>query len=72
MSSLREVYDQGYRRVCIACNTVFKSSRVPSEAYETGHGYEENLEMCRCGCDLIGYIIEKNGELEISRTESGK
>lgn len=64
MSTLREVYDQGYRRVCIACRKVFKEA--PTEWYEDGHG-GRHLEMCRCGCDLIGYIVEKDGKLSIER-----
>lgn len=67
MSTLKEVYDQGYRRACIACLRVFKNA--PTEPYETGHGYTENLEMCSCGCDLIGFIVERNGKLTIEREE---
>ena len=64
MSTLREVYDEGYRRACIACHKVFKPERVRTELYEDGHEGRQ-LEMCRCGCDLIGYIVEKDGKLSI-------
>lgn len=68
MAKLREVYEKGYRRVCIACNTVFKPDEVRTEDYEDGHG-GRSLEMCRCGCDLIGYIVEgEDGKLYISST----
>ena len=71
MSTLQEVYDKGYRRACINCHTVWKPDRVRTEPYETGHGYEYPLEMCKCGCDLIGYIVKnKKGELEISQKDS--
>jgi len=67
---LKEVYDKGYRRVCMNCNTVWKPDTVRTEPYETGHGYVEQLEICRCGCDLIGYIIKgKLGGVSIERTE---
>ncbi len=64
MSTLREVYSQGYRRVCVGCNKVYKPDSVRKEIYEDGHG-GRLMEMCSCGCDLIGYILEKDGKLYI-------
>lgn len=67
MATLRELYNKGCRRVCIGCNTVFKPDKVRTEPYADGHGGRE-IEMCKCGCDLIGYIIEgKDGKLYICR-----
>lgn len=66
MSTVREVYEDGYRRVCLNCHTVFKPRGVPKVWCEDGHG-GYSMEMCRCGCDLIGYIIEgEDGRLYIS------
>lgn len=65
MPSLRELYNEGYRRVCLNpdCNTVFKPDRVREEFLDTSI-----IEMCRCGCDLIGHIIENgNGKLYICK-----
>ncbi len=55
--SLRELYNDGYRRVCLNCNSVFKQDNVRTEPYEDGHG-GRIIEMCNCSCDLIGYIIK--------------
>jgi hypothetical protein len=67
VSTLRKVYDEGYRRVCLGCKAVFKSDRVPTSSLY-GHGVRE-IEMCGCGCDLIGYIVEReDGFLYICRT----
>ena len=67
MSTLRKVYDEGYRRVCLGCNAVFKPDRVPKSSLY-GHDVRE-IEMCRCSCDLISYIIEgKDLFLYICRT----
>lgn len=67
MSTLRTVYEEGYRRVCLRCSTVFKPDKVPTGSLY-GHG-ERKIEMCRCGCDLIGYIVEgEDGSLYICRT----
>jgi len=65
--TLREAFDQGYRRVCIGCNTVFKPGEVRKEFCDDGHGGRD-IEMCKCGSDLIGNIIEEDGELLICRT----
>lgn len=64
-NTLRDVYNEGYRRVCIGCNTVFKPDCVRREMYEDGHG-GRLIEMCRCGCDLIGHIVEADSKLYIS------
>lgn len=69
MASLRELFDQGYTRVCIGCNTAFKPDKVPKPTYEDGHG-GRRLEMCGCGCDLIGYVMEgKDGQLYVCRKD---
>lgn len=65
-STLEELYDQGYRRVCIGCKTAFKPGRVRKEFLSDGHG-ERSIEMCKCGSDLIGYIVEEEGSLYICR-----
>jgi len=67
VSTLRIVYEEGYRRVCMNCNTVFKPGEVPKSPLY-GHDVRE-IEMCRCSCDLIGHIVEgKDGFLYICRT----
>lgn len=63
--TLREFYDEGYRRVCLNCHTVFKPGMVREEWCEDGH-YGYSMEMCRCGCDIVGYILEIDGKLYIS------
>lgn len=60
--TLAKAYKEGYRRVCIACKTVFEAA--PTSWYEDGHGGHP-LEICRCGCDLIGFIVMKGDEAEI-------
>ncbi len=69
ISTLREVYNNGYRQACLNCKTVFKPDKVRKESYEDGHGGRV-IEMCGCGCDLMGYIIEgEDGKLYICRQQ---
>lgn len=51
VSTLRKVYDAGYRRVCLNCKAVFQPNQIENNG--------EELERCTfCSCDQIGYLIE--------------
>lgn len=41
---------EGYRWVCIGCNTVYREK--PQWLYEDGHG-GRYIDICKCGCDLF-------------------
>lgn len=44
---------EGYRYVCLGCNTVYKQK--PERWYEDGHG-GRYIKMCSCDCDLFDTI----------------
>jgi ribosome-associated translation inhibitor RaiA len=53
LRKLEKWKEEGYRFVCLGCNTVYK--RKPERFYEDGHG-GRYIEMCRCDSDLFDTI----------------
>jgi len=65
--TIEDFYAKGFRRVCLSCNTLFEPDKVRKEDYDDGHGGRP-IEMCKCGCDLIGHIIKnEDGKFFICR-----
>jgi hypothetical protein len=53
LKKLEDLKKEGYKYVCMGCNTVYKEK--PERWYEDGHG-GRYIDMCRCDCDLFGTV----------------
>lgn len=63
--TLKELYVEDYSRICLICKTVYKSGKVKIEWNDECQG-GDFVEMCSCGSNLVGYIIESQGKLHFT------